>query len=174
MPDINYALVAKPHPKRHVVHRYWARKPHNVVSKYIETYSNKGDVVLDPFCGSGVTFCEAIRLDRRAIAIDLNPIACFITHNVTKPFDTDKIAKEFEAITKDVAPFILQKYSTTCRDCGKPANILATIFDNGIPIKIVYRCENCNKRKMGDPNEDDIKLIKSIKHNKIIGCLYIA
>ncbi|MFB3896404.1 MAG: DNA methyltransferase, partial [bacterium] len=35
------------------MHKYWARKPHNVVSRYIEYYTNEGDTVLDPFMGSG-------------------------------------------------------------------------------------------------------------------------
>lgn len=33
---INYALVAKTHTPMYLMHKYWARKPHNVVSEYIK------------------------------------------------------------------------------------------------------------------------------------------
>jgi len=74
----NEAVVAKTHPPLYLMHKFWARKPHNVVSRYIEYYTNPGDVVLDPFMGSGVTVVEASRLGRKAIGNDLNPVACFI------------------------------------------------------------------------------------------------
>jgi len=82
---IDYALLAKAHPRRHLVHKFWARKPHNVVAEYIEHYSKNGEIVLDPFVGSGVTAIEALRLGRKAVALDLNPIATFITRMIAKP-----------------------------------------------------------------------------------------
>lgn len=60
------------------VHPYFTRRPPNVVRRYIETYSRPGDVVLDPFGGTGVTAIEAYLLGRSAIQNDLNPFANFI------------------------------------------------------------------------------------------------
>jgi DNA modification methylase len=57
------------------MHKFWARKPHNIVRHYIESYSRDGEIVLDPFCGSGVTPLEAMKQGRKAIAVDLDPIA---------------------------------------------------------------------------------------------------
>jgi len=79
------AVIAKTHPPIYLMHKFWARKPHNVVSRYIEYYTNPGDVVLDPFVGSGVTVIEAARLGRKAIGNDLNPIATFITEMTLAP-----------------------------------------------------------------------------------------
>ena len=46
--------------KRHYgVHPYFTRRPYNVVRDYIKRYSREGDVVLDPFGGSGITAIEA-------------------------------------------------------------------------------------------------------------------
>ncbi len=42
---IDYPIVAKTHPSMYLMHKYWARKPHNVVAKYIERYTEEGDVV---------------------------------------------------------------------------------------------------------------------------------
>jgi DNA modification methylase len=59
---INYALVAKAHTPMYLMHKWWARKPHNVISEYISHYTKAGEIVLDPFVGSGVTAIEAIKL----------------------------------------------------------------------------------------------------------------
>jgi len=37
----------------------------------IQTYSQPGDLVVDPFCGIGTTLVEAIHLDRNAVGIEL-------------------------------------------------------------------------------------------------------
>src|SRR2546427_1142116 len=64
------------------VHPYFTRRPANVVRSYIERYSQEGDLVLDPFGGTGVTAIEAFLLGRRAIQNDLNPFANFIAQNI--------------------------------------------------------------------------------------------
>lgn len=59
----------------YAMHKYWGKKPFNEISKFIEQYSSQEDTVLDCFCGSGVTLIEAIKSGRKAIGVDLNPIA---------------------------------------------------------------------------------------------------
>lgn len=54
-------------------HPYFTRRAWNVVQEYIRTFSQPGDVVLDPFGGSGVTAVEALVLQRRAIQCDITP-----------------------------------------------------------------------------------------------------
>ena len=73
------------------MHKFWARKPHNVVREYIEHYSREGEVVFDPFVGSGVTAIESLILKRRAIACDLDPVAIFITRCTAMPVDLDDL-----------------------------------------------------------------------------------
>jgi DNA modification methylase len=82
------AVIAQTHPARYMMHKYWARKPSNVVARYIEYYTNPGDTVLDPFMGSGVTVVEAARLKRIGIGVDLNPVACLIARMTLTPVDT--------------------------------------------------------------------------------------
>jgi len=35
------------------MHVYWSKKPHDAIQQYICHYTKPGDIVLDPFCGSG-------------------------------------------------------------------------------------------------------------------------
>src|SRR5207253_3157934 len=71
------------HDARHYgVHPYFTRRPANVVRAYLKRYSEVGDIILDPFGGTGVTAIEAFLLGRRAIHNDLNPFANFICRNI--------------------------------------------------------------------------------------------
>jgi DNA modification methylase len=50
-----------------------------IPSLLISRLSRVGDTVLDPFCGSGTTLIEAVRVGRVAVGIDSNPLACLIS-----------------------------------------------------------------------------------------------
>jgi DNA modification methylase len=166
---INHALVAKAHTPMYLMHKYWARKPHNVVSEYIKHYSKEGDIVLDPFCGSGVTAIEAIKLGRKAIAIDLDPIATLITRMTVMPVDLKKFEKAFKEIEKNVKGEIEKLYETKCERCGKKAIILATIWERKKtePIELRYFCGTCKKRRVKKPEKEDIELIEKIEQRDI-------
>ena len=49
------------------------------VESAIKTFTKKKELVLDPFMGGGTSLIEAIRLNRKIVGIDLNPIAYFVT-----------------------------------------------------------------------------------------------
>jgi adenine-specific DNA methylase len=143
----------------YLMHKYWARKPHNVVGEYIEHYSKKGEIVLDPFVGSGVTAIEALKRGRKAIAIDLDPMATFITKMTLLPVDLGKFKDAFEEIKTNVKTEIEKLYSTKCPKCGKKATILATVWlrDENQPSEIRLFCPKCKKRLKKKPTSDDLK-----------------
>jgi len=47
--------------------------PEDLASGHVQSWSNPGDVVLDPFAGSGTTLKAAKELNRRFIGIEINP-----------------------------------------------------------------------------------------------------
>ncbi len=55
------------------------QKPEKLLERIILASSNEGDVVLDPFCGSGTTIAVAKRLGRYFIGIDSKPTAIRLT-----------------------------------------------------------------------------------------------
>ena len=57
------------------IHFHPSRFASQVPATLVGLLSKPGDLVLDPFAGSGTTLVEAQRLDRRSLGIDLNPIA---------------------------------------------------------------------------------------------------
>ena len=60
----NNTIRTTPHP---------TEKPLDLIKWHIEVSSNRGDVVLDPFMGSGTTMKAAQELGRSCIGIELNP-----------------------------------------------------------------------------------------------------
>jgi len=54
---------------------YPTQKPEALLSRLIEACTEPGDLVVDPYAGSGTSLVAAIRLGRRAIGIDQNPEA---------------------------------------------------------------------------------------------------
>jgi hypothetical protein len=58
---------------------YPTQKPEALLERLILATTNPGDLVLDPYLGSGTTLAVAKRLGRRAIGIDRNPEAVQVT-----------------------------------------------------------------------------------------------
>ncbi|MFQ6120410.1 MAG: DNA methyltransferase, partial [Methanosarcinales archaeon] len=107
---------------RYKMHKYWASKPWYVVKAYIEHFTEQGDIVLDPFCGSGVVACEALIARRKVIANDLNPIATFITRNTCHaPVDLVELENVFKKIESEVKDEIMEMYKSdmSCPNCDK-------------------------------------------------------
>ena len=52
--------------------------PEPIARDHIRSWSNEGDIVLDPFNGSGTTTKMARELGRRYIGIEVNPEYCEI------------------------------------------------------------------------------------------------
>lgn len=69
----------------------------------ITNFSQPGDLVIDPFNGSGTTALECLINDRDYIGIDINPIAILATKVKTTPLSLLKIQKNIENLKKNLA-----------------------------------------------------------------------
>ncbi len=132
----------------YAMHKYWSKKPHNLIANYIARFSSSGDLVIDSFCGSGVTVIESVRLGRRAIGIDINPTAVFITRMGLSHIDIQKLQKDFYALRTEAKPIIDDLYQTRCLQCGNPNGIIThTIWEQEQPQEVWYDCARCKTRK---------------------------
>ena len=71
----------------HGWHPFPAKFPPQLPQFFIEQLSRESDVVLDPMFGSGTTIVEAVRLCRRAIGCDIDPLARLILEAKLSPID---------------------------------------------------------------------------------------
>lgn len=86
-------------------HPYFTRRPWNVIQAYINHFTRPGDTVLDPFGGSGVTAVEALFLRRKAIHVDINPLANFIAQQIAfAPVSLGALADAFQQVKESCGP----------------------------------------------------------------------
>lgn len=86
-----------------------------IARNMILRYTNEGDLILDPMCGSGTTLIESKLLNRNAIGVDINPKAVILSKNRID-FDCKTSsniktyignARELNKISNDSVDFIL-------------------------------------------------------------------
>ncbi len=150
-------------------HKFWGRKTWNVVSEFIKTYSSENGIVMDPFSGSGVTALEALKLGRRVIAVDINPVATEILRLTIQHVDLVKLTKAFERVQKDVKNEINKLYLIECRKCNEQISIECAVWKRDEKKNLTlkenrYKCPNCGEvvESGGKPTKNDLSHIKEI------------
>lgn len=94
--------TCKQKARRHYgVHGYFTKQSWDIVQTYIKNFTQPDDLVLDPFGGSGVTAVEAMMINRRAINVDLNPMATFMVEALIAPVSLHDLTKAFEAVKNE-------------------------------------------------------------------------
>lgn len=76
---------------------YQTEKPAEMIRKLVEMTTKEGDVVLDPFAGSGVVGAEAIRAGRKSVSIEKD---AEVAEKITKP-RVEEAAKEVKSSTAE-------------------------------------------------------------------------
>lgn len=78
-------------------HKYWGKKPPETVIFLLEKLSERGELVFDPFVGSGATAREAFLRQRRFLGCDINPTAIALA---TLFVDLPPYAEAHNALTR--------------------------------------------------------------------------
>lgn len=148
-------VTAKAHTPPYTIHRYFARRPWNVFQQLIENFSKEGEIILDPFCGGGVTIYEGIKLNRKVIGYDLNPLSIFITKNmIKKSIDLDILDSYFERIV-DYLKYLYSSYDFVETEEGQ-LNLFSDMGDIVEWEELAYKvkCHYCGQIvTLGDENK---------------------
>lgn len=92
----------------HNFHSFPAKFPPQLPRRFIDGLTEPGDVVLDPMAGSGTTIVEALLSGRRAIALDIDPLALLLCRVKANPIGaTEALAAGHRVLTD--ARALLQK-----------------------------------------------------------------
>ncbi|MCY4197575.1 MAG: site-specific DNA-methyltransferase [Rhodobacteraceae bacterium] len=92
---------------------YPTQKPVRLLNQIIKLATDEGDVVLDPFCGSGTTLVAAQLLKRHSIGIDISSEAIKLTKDrlqdpiVTSSVLLEKGAKAYRQYAKDASKHLV-------------------------------------------------------------------
>ena len=142
-------------------HSYHTKVPHPAIMRYILHYTQPGDIILDGFCGTGMTGVAASLCEnsdyatkqkieqefsangyllnwggRHAILSDLSPVASLIAGNYNSPLSSHNVFDKIEKILDECENTFEWMYKTTC-DNKQKGNINYTVWSD------VFTCPNC-------------------------------
>jgi 16S rRNA G966 N2-methylase RsmD len=120
-------------------HTYHTKIPPEAIVHLIEHYTQPEDIVLDPFCGSGMTGVAALRTKRKPVLVDLSPAATFIAMNFLTPINARDYMETVKTILAAIRDEELSLYGTHCRTCGKLVPMEYMVWSYGL------LCEFCSK-----------------------------
>jgi len=125
--------------------------------------------VLDPFCGSGVTGIEAIKLGRKAVLIDVNPVATELVRLTLTPVDLNELKEAFNVVKAAAAGSIREMYATRCRSCDEEIDPICTIWEEENPTSVRYKCPHCGEEAaQGYPlTQDDLDRLNVVTEEPI-------
>lgn len=92
--------LSTPDRATHLIHSYPAKLLMHIPYFFLANtvLSKPGDIVLDPFCGSGTVLLESLLAGREAQGVDSNPLACLISRVKTTPIATTRLARASAAL----------------------------------------------------------------------------
>lgn len=87
----------------HRIHKYPAKIIPHIPQLFVRNsiLSSPGDLVCDPFCGTGTVLLESMLGERNSIGIELNPVSKLISKVKTTPIDPSKLLYYFSILKQD-------------------------------------------------------------------------
>ena len=141
----------------YMAHSYHTKVPYKAIKRYILHYTKPGDIVLDAYCGTGMTGVAAqdCKEDesgmlslfdkedsnlgaRKVILNDLSPVATFIAYNCNKAVKSTELAREVEEWLSETEKNIGWVYETQHSN-GATGRIGYTVWSQ------TMICPNCGQ-----------------------------
>ena len=88
----------------HNIHRYSGKFIPQIARRAISLLTAPGEFIVDPYCGSGTTLIESVMLGRRALGIDLNPLAVLISRTKVTPLASRELSDVRHQLALALAP----------------------------------------------------------------------
>ena len=114
-------------------HSYHTKVPVEGLIQLLEHYTDPGEVVLDPFCGSGQTGVAAVLTGRHAVLSDLSPAAVHIARGYTQRVDPVRFEEVASQVLSGLKPLEIDLYGVV------EGRIEYTVWSD------VYRCMTCER-----------------------------
>jgi DNA modification methylase len=112
----------------HSYHTYPAKFIPQLAARLISENSNIGDLICDPFMGSGTTLVEAIVNGRRTYGTDISPVAVLITRAKTTPIEPQNLERRVYSLRNTIKhhPINENKQTLLLKDDDDLAVVLPT------------------------------------------------
>jgi hypothetical protein len=153
------------------IHDAEADTSSHVIAAYINAYTQPNDLVVDPFCRSPAVITTALQLERRVIAVNLNPLRALENRLALTPCparDLDGAVTRLADSLKFDTPLrehLQRLYRTQCRQCAAEAVADYFIWEYGqdLPSQVSYHCSACNASGVRDCDDTDFGVVRAIQ-----------
>jgi 16S rRNA G966 N2-methylase RsmD len=119
------------------VHTYPTKVPPAAIEPFILASTEPDELVLDPFCGSGMTGLAALNVGRRAILSDLGPGAVHLAYNYTHPVAPDALVAALRTLEPATTRLERRLYRSNCPTCERPSTLRHLVWTD------VHTCAKC-------------------------------
>ncbi len=144
-------------------HLYWSQKPFNISNLLIEELTEEGDIVFDPFMGSGVTIFESVLLKRKSIGVEINELPIFIVDTLLRKVESREALTAFLKSFEEFVEGLNKYYKTWSAEHDEYGITKKVIFDRESPFadpvikEIHYQHKGNRTNYKKDPDIFDIE-----------------
>jgi hypothetical protein len=132
-----------------------------VAAHYVDHYSRPGDVILDPFGQASSVAVEALRLGRRVVVANFNPVSRLALSLAVRPPTQAELRSALTPLAdarKDderLENHVLNLYRTACADCGSlvSADVFEWEAEADAPVTKIYICPQCGGPPKHSPTD---------------------
>ena len=118
-------------------HSYHTKVPPEGIARLVEHYTDPGEPVVDPFCGSGMTGVACRLTGRHGVLSDLSPAAVHIARGYASTISSSAFSALAESVLDALQDTELRLYSAACPLCGDRARVEYTVWSD------VFACPAC-------------------------------
>jgi len=124
----------------HRLHPYKGKFIPQLVGYFLDSHANdfkksvffhEGDIILDPFVGSGTTLVQCLEVGIHSIGLDISKFNCMISKVKTEKYDLERLGKELRKAAKATEEFSQAKFS--CRQETEMDRLLSSTNEKYFP-----------------------------------------
>jgi 16S rRNA G966 N2-methylase RsmD len=123
----------------YMAHAYLTKVPVPAIVPFIEAYTQPGDVVLDPFAGSGMTGVAAAICGRKGRLSDISILGQHIGRNYVNLADPRHVRKQAQEVVKASRAVLGDIYAVPCTACGRSAQLAKSVWS------MLLECTGCGQ-----------------------------
>ena len=157
---LDHVVLPRRLPGLALLERYFPSPADNQLDAELAAFAHAGDIVLDPWAGTGWTARRAIAQGMRVVAADPSPFAQLAAQAFLLAPDPAALDAAFNQLASSrrvdvpLRQHIEELYATRCAACRRPVVGDQFIWprDGDAPGRKIYRCSNCDVA-VGGPEE---------------------